>query len=70
MGGKGGGGRIWRLEGEMELGWGLAGQVRCQEGGEALGWDLAGQGGWTWRGLIQGGLERWDKREEAGQSGR
>ena len=32
-----------RLEGEMELGWGLSGQVRCREGGEALGWDLAGQ---------------------------
>ena len=29
--------------------------------GGALGWDLAGQGGWTWRGLIQGGLERWDR---------
>ena len=58
---RGGGGRIWRLEGEMELGWGLSGQVRCREGGEALGWDLAGQGGWTWRGLIQGGLERWDR---------
>ena len=37
---QGGGGRIWRLEGEMELGWGLSGQVRCREGGEALGWDL------------------------------
>ena len=41
LGGKGGGkcyeGRIWRLEGEMELGWGLSGQVRCREGGEALG---------------------------------
>ena len=38
LGGKGGGGRIWRLEGEMELGWGLSGQVRCREG-----WILAGQ---------------------------
>ena len=37
MGGRWGrecyGGRIWLLEGKMERGWGLWGQVRCWEGG-------------------------------------
>ena len=37
-------GRFWRLEGKMELGWGLSGQVRCWEGGGALGWE--GQDSW------------------------
>ena len=49
-------GRIWRLEGKMELGWALSGQERCSEGGRGSGIGLGGAGRMDLAGFDTGRL--------------